>query len=253
VSNIVIHTEAEQFPLLTDDELASIAQDIAANGLRDPIVLDPQGRVVDGRNRLKACAVAGVEPKFVTREELTDDDAIADFVLSVNVEKRSLSNGQKAMARARNLARTGKRKNGRWQRGTVDNGESSINAAYIKQMNQAGLVIDVAARAATLGPEYEMFVEQPHKVQLGELPLDAAYRVAQDFEAKAAMAEMAVWLPVAKATGQLEQLSLDAAASLELPVIDAPLPKQYREQLEETRKRFAAAAQAISTYLKEAK
>ena len=254
VTDIKIHPEAERFPLLAADALASMAEDIAANGLKFPIVLTPSGIVADGRNRLAACRMAGVEPTFVTREELTDDDAIADFVLSANVENRSLTNGQKAMFRARNLARQGKRKNGRWERGTVANGlSSSIDAGYIKAMKQAGLVIDVANRAASLGPDFQLFVDQPQKVENGETTLDAAHRIAQDFDAKAAMAEMAIWAPFTKAAAELEQLSIDSASATELPVVDAPLSKEHRTQLEETAKRFAAVASMIRAYAKEAK
>src|ERR1700739_4088817 len=52
------------------------------------------------------------------------------------------------MFRACNLTRQGKRRNGRWARGTLDNGvigDSSYNWSRRKQMNQAGLLLDVAA------------------------------------------------------------------------------------------------------------
>jgi hypothetical protein len=253
MSDLVIHPEAARFPMLSDDALASMADDIAANGLRHPVVLDTAGRVIDGRNRLAACELAGVEPAFVT-EELSDDEAIADYVLSVNVENRSLTNGQKAMYRADNLARQGKRKNGRWERGTVDNGRfADIEGGWLTAMKKAGFVIDVAARAAALGDAFTSFVDQPAMVMSGELTLDAAHRIAQDFDAKAAMAEMAVWAPFTKVAAELEQLSLDVAQAAELPIVDAPLSKKHRTQLEDTAKRFAAVANAIRTYAKEAK
>lgn len=252
--NIRIHPAAERFPMLPDDQLAAMAEDIAANGLKMPVVLAVDGRVADGRNRIAACQLVGVEPKFVTREDLTDDDAVEDYVLSVNVETRSLTNGQKAMFRARNLARQGKRKNGRWERGSVDNGNfADIEGGWLTAMKKAGLVIDVATRAAALGLEFAVFVNQPEQVEAGPLTLDAAHRIAQDFDAKAAMAEMAIWMPFNKAASELEQLSLDASSAIRLPVIEAPLTKQHRSQLEETAKRFAAVATAIRTYAKEAK
>ena len=256
MTELLIHPKADEYPLLAED-IAPMAEDIAANGQRDPIVLEPQGRVVDGRNRIAACKLAGVEPTFVTNAELTDEEAIEDYILSVNVEKRSLTAGQKAMFRASNLARQGKRRNGRWERGAIfqDSGisDGSKNSAHYEAMNKAGLVIDVAARAAALGPEFQVFVDQPTKVKSGELALDGAHRIAQDFDAKAAMAEMAIWMPFTKVAAELEQLSMDAATATELPVVDAPLTKQHRIQLEETAKRYAAEASAIRTYAKDAK
>jgi len=51
----------------------------------------------DGRNRLEACHRAGVEPHFWTFD---GDDPVA-FILSVNVHRRHLSKGQRAMAVAK--------------------------------------------------------------------------------------------------------------------------------------------------------
>src|SRR3990172_9106480 len=58
------HPAAALFPVLGEDELQKLADDIRANGLLEPIVLY-EGKVLDGRNRLDACKRAGVEPKFV--------------------------------------------------------------------------------------------------------------------------------------------------------------------------------------------
>ena len=41
---------------------------------------------------------------------MSGDDEIADYVLSVSFENRSLTSGEKAMYRAVNLARQGKRR-----------------------------------------------------------------------------------------------------------------------------------------------
>jgi ParB-like chromosome segregation protein Spo0J len=79
--------------MLAEDELAELAADITQRGLLQPIVLDPDGRVLDGRNRLAACERAGVKPDFVTYE---GDDADG-YALAVNVRRRNLTKGQQAM------------------------------------------------------------------------------------------------------------------------------------------------------------
>jgi hypothetical protein len=90
------HPLAAIFPMMPDEELAELAEDIKVNGLIHPIVLDAEGLVVDGRNRLRACEIAEVEPRF---ERLNGHDVIA-FIVSANLARRNLSKSQKAMALA---------------------------------------------------------------------------------------------------------------------------------------------------------
>jgi ParB-like chromosome segregation protein Spo0J len=60
MSELAVHPIAALFPMLADDELEELAADIKARGLLQPIVLDAEGRVLDGRNRLAACEKAGI-------------------------------------------------------------------------------------------------------------------------------------------------------------------------------------------------
>ena len=76
-----IHPAAEAWPMLPEPDLRRLAADIKKNGLQFPIVLDPAGLVLDGRNRLAACKIAGVEPDF----ENYSGDPVA-YVLSANNE-----------------------------------------------------------------------------------------------------------------------------------------------------------------------
>ena len=46
-----VHPYADKFPMLPEPELAELAESIRANGLRNPIVLTPDGLILDGRNR----------------------------------------------------------------------------------------------------------------------------------------------------------------------------------------------------------
>jgi hypothetical protein len=82
------------FPLLPDDELQYLAQDIKKNGLFKPIIVDDEGQLVDGRNRLLACEIAGVEPRF---EKMPAGWDARDYMLSVNLIRKSISKSQKAM------------------------------------------------------------------------------------------------------------------------------------------------------------
>lgn len=92
----VPHPIAAVFPMASADELASMAESIKKNGQRRPIVL-VEGKVLDGRNRLAACELAGVMP--ITREfgsEITDGASLPAFVSDMNLEHRFLDIGQRA-------------------------------------------------------------------------------------------------------------------------------------------------------------
>ncbi len=79
------------FPMMSDEELKALAEDIKQNGLLNPVVLY-RGLILDGRNRLKACEIAGVEPCFV---EFDGDNPVA-FVISQNIKRRHLTTEQRA-------------------------------------------------------------------------------------------------------------------------------------------------------------
>jgi hypothetical protein len=87
-----------------DDELQALADDIREHGLRQPIVRDREGRIVDGRNRAHACDLAGVDAEFVTVDA---DDPLA-LVVSLNVKRRNLTAGQRAIAAAKAWDMVGK-------------------------------------------------------------------------------------------------------------------------------------------------
>lgn len=85
------HPSADIFPMLGDPELHELAADIRTHGLREPIVL-AAGAVLDGRNRLRACQLAGVQPQFRTYE----GDQPTSYVIRTNLKRRHLSASQRA-------------------------------------------------------------------------------------------------------------------------------------------------------------
>jgi hypothetical protein len=91
------HPIANAFPMLDRTELEGLVASIKANGLQEPIVLY-QGAILDGRNRLKACEIAGVQPRFSQFDD-TKMSAV-EFVLAMNLHRRHLSLGQRAVAAA---------------------------------------------------------------------------------------------------------------------------------------------------------
>src|SRR5215471_1510615 len=89
------HPFAAIFPLLPEVELHTLAEDVRAQGLKEPIVLyDDQ--ILDGRNRALACAQAGVVPRYSTFVG-TPAEALA-HVWSTNMRRRHLTPSQAAIA-----------------------------------------------------------------------------------------------------------------------------------------------------------
>jgi ParB-like chromosome segregation protein Spo0J len=85
------HPIADVFPLMSDAEIADLAEDIRVNGLTLPVILF-QGKILDGRNRYLACQKVGVEPEFW---EYPGDTPV-QFVLSLNLQRRHLTISQRA-------------------------------------------------------------------------------------------------------------------------------------------------------------
>ena len=90
-----VHPAAELFPKMDAEALQALADDIREHGQREPVILY-HGAVLDGRNRLRACELAGVEPRFVTVESDEVGDPI-QFVLSLNRHRRHLTPAQVAV------------------------------------------------------------------------------------------------------------------------------------------------------------
>lgn len=125
------HAIAELFPMMEGEALDALADDIGKHGQREDIVL-LDGAILDGRNRYRACAMAGVAPRF---RDFTGDDALA-FVLSLNLTRRHLNESQRAMVAAR-LATM--------QHGGDRRSDQAANLPLVSQTQAAGL-LHVGAR-----------------------------------------------------------------------------------------------------------
>ena len=97
VTELKVHPIADIFPMLSDDDLRGLAADIKVNGQRDAIIVF-QGKILDGRNRYKACDLAGVVPRTTDFKGSKAEAMI--FVWSTNFHRRHLTSSQAAMALA---------------------------------------------------------------------------------------------------------------------------------------------------------
>ena len=90
------HPAAALCPLLADDsaEFLALVESIRYLGLLDPVVL-LDGQILDGRNRARACAAAGVPLRTVEWEGSPGGSPTA-WALARNVERRHLTPSQRA-------------------------------------------------------------------------------------------------------------------------------------------------------------
>lgn len=146
------HPVANLFPLLQGEEFEELKRDIAQNGLIQPIWLHPDGRIVDGRNRWRACLETNTNIRIETWDE-SRQGSLVDFVISLNLKRRHLTSSQRAAvavellpmleeeARERQLA-TLKQKQEQQPlvkfltNGDGNNGKAAQQAAEISQTNR---------------------------------------------------------------------------------------------------------------------
>ena len=100
MTDVENHPAANLFPMMPADELEKLAEDIKTNGLAEPIAT-LEGKILDGRNRLKACQLAGVDARYV--EVALNGHSPTLYVVTKNLYRRHLSISQRAAIAAEML------------------------------------------------------------------------------------------------------------------------------------------------------
>jgi len=85
------HKAANLFPLMDGEEFDALCDDMRQNKQQEPIRL-LNGKILDGRNRFRACQVLGLKPWY---ETVAFDVDPVKYVLSANVHRRHLNAQQK--------------------------------------------------------------------------------------------------------------------------------------------------------------
>lgn len=84
------HDASGYLPWIPETEFTELVEDIRQNGLIEAIKLF-DGKILDGRNRYKACQQLGIDPRYVTLKNI--DPYL--YVASVNLKRRNLTNPQR--------------------------------------------------------------------------------------------------------------------------------------------------------------
>lgn len=130
IADIQLRTPADGFEALKAD--------IAANGLINPPTLY-EGKILDGRDRCQACAELDIP---ITRFGVYDGDDPVGFVIRQNTLRRHATVGARAMETALLLQKGGRRKNGRWTRGSIVIAKSANKSAWQTALHKAGVILD---------------------------------------------------------------------------------------------------------------
>jgi ParB-like chromosome segregation protein Spo0J len=86
---------AEVFPRLLKSGLDELAANIKLTGLQNPIILHPDGSILDGVHSYKACLIAEVQPRFEIWKGQPGEEC--RFVLSQNLHRRHLNDRQRSI------------------------------------------------------------------------------------------------------------------------------------------------------------
>lgn len=176
------HEYANIFPMMSEAEIKTLANDIRSRGLNEPIMVC-QGKILDGRNRWLACKQARVKPhtvQFEGRDPLS-------YVLSCNLHRRHLNESQRAMvgAHVANMRHGGNRRT--IQKVNLPLETTTIPQAAVK-LNVSPKSIQHARKVQTKAvPEVVKAVEQ------GRMSVSHAAKVADQPKAAQRKVAMAAW------------------------------------------------------------
>ncbi|MGW3227307.1 hypothetical protein [Kitasatospora sp. NPDC001095] len=211
-----VHPLTAMFPTMSEAELLDLAQGIKEDGQYEPILLDADGVLLDGRNRLAACKLAGVEPRFATYK---GDAPAADVAWSSNVLRRHLTQGQRAMIVA--MGRSATKSSARADAATYGISPARISLATTVIKHAPSLAHPVVADAMSLDAAYEQARRNKAAAKaldtqctlLRDQAPDLAERVTEgDLDLPAALAELERRQEEDRLRAQVEQADAVRAA-----------------------------------------
>lgn len=242
------HPLADFMPLMDEDSIKSLIEDIKVHGLREPIVLY-EGKVLDGRNRLTACRSAGIEP----RTTVYTGDFPGDYVVSLNLERRHLTTSQKAMIGARIATLSREDGFNQWFKGAqkcapTKTGEAAAAllgvsrraVVHAKQVVGSGSddlkkAVETGRISVTKGAEVAKTISGMSDVDKGRI-VRAAAAIKRDKKSKRAAARIAVPADMPRASkryklhvADMRTTDIIANESIDSIITDPPYPKEHLE------------------------
>jgi hypothetical protein len=130
-----VHPLALMVPGMNEEDDKRLRADIVANGVREPLIM-LDGKVLDGRNRLRIASQEGVTVSL--KEFDGDEDAARALVWSVNVARRHLSTPQLALIADRFgfITEAREHDSARWPRVVSERIGGAVTPATLQRFDQ---------------------------------------------------------------------------------------------------------------------
>jgi N6-adenosine-specific RNA methylase IME4/ParB-like chromosome segregation protein Spo0J len=164
---LTFHPLANVLALMEGAEYDALVADIKERGLVHPIV-EFEGRILDGRNRWRACKDADAKVKI---EKYKGNDPVG-YVLSANLKRRNLNESQRAMAAAE-LAN--------WKLGDNQYTGGSANLQTLSLPDAARLVgVSTRSAASAASVREHAIPELADKVKRGSLAVSLVEAIGKE-------------------------------------------------------------------------
>ncbi|MCM2370381.1 ParB/RepB/Spo0J family partition protein [Aporhodopirellula aestuarii] len=183
-----VHPMCNALPVISARDFDNLVDSIKENGLLEPVYVNRDKQLLDGRSRLMACLVAGVT---VTADHVEVTDHSPEAISQSNVARRHLTENQKLMRAADRLASQRKH--------AADRQAAGAEKGRERQKQPAGAKLATNQKSKKRSPRALEKVAKEEKVPRADLAL--AEKVVQA-------------VPKLKARIESGELSLDDAADL---------------------------------------
>jgi len=80
-------------PRPTKEQRKALKKSIENEGQKEPITIDPTGKILDGNTRYEICEELGRETKYLIRNSI-DEEANKNYAITVNLKRRHLNDFQ---------------------------------------------------------------------------------------------------------------------------------------------------------------
>ena len=175
-SKLEFHSVANIMPMMSNNEYEALKLDVKANGLREPIVIY-QNKIIDGRNRYNACLDTGIKPIF--KEYKGEEKDLIDFVISLNINRRHLTQSQLSCLAVENIEyyEIKTKENLSIKMKNIKTGKADKNIKTLNTMQTLSSLFGVSERyIADAKKLQKLDIDLFNKVKTGEITLTKAIK-----------------------------------------------------------------------------